>query len=137
MREYEKIETIFLRDDKTKKLKEEIFKEQAKHRTKYGRVSSLFDFGKKMNFIIFSGHFHIKFKNGYEVSLFNGTGSYTDNLYAKFHEDEEVYSKYIELAIIKDDYFYTRDFIETVDDDVIGLIDPEELIDILNKVKNA
>ena len=40
------------------------------------------------------------------------------------------------LAIIKDGYFCTRDFIPTNDDDVIGMIDAERVADIIFQVKN-
>lgn len=117
-------------------LKEDIIKEQMEHRTFYGRVNSLFDVDEeeKANFITQKGHFHILFDNGYEVSIFNGQGSYTDNLYIQDDDDEEIYSKYVEVAIIKDGYFMTRDFIDGLDD-VVGMIDPNELIKLLVKVK--
>lgn len=115
-------------------LKEIIEEEQKIHRSNYARVGSLFDDYEEASFITFSGHFHIKFENGYEVSLFNGEGSYTDNITSTVYDDK-IYSKYIEVAIIKDGYFHTRDFVKTNDDDVLGLVKSDELIDILDKVK--
>ena len=117
------------------KLKESFKLEQIANATNYGKVESMFSMEENASFITSSGHFHILFKNGYEVSLFNGRGSYTDNFYCN-EADEEIYSKYIEVAIIHNDYFKTRDFIEGAEDDVIGLVEADELIDIINKVKN-
>lgn len=118
-------------------LKKEIEKEQSLHRTNYGRVNSLFDLIENANFVTSSGHFHIKFENGYEISLFNGFGSYTDNLSVETDENEPVYSKYIELAIIKDGYFCTRDFVLTENDDVLAMVTSREVANIIFKVKNA
>ena len=117
-------------------LKKEIENEQNKHRTYFGRVNSLFNLDEEANFITFSGHFHIKFKNGYEISLTNAGGSYTDNLSVTTENDEKVYSQYIELAIIKDDYFCTRDFVETEDDDVLALVTSKEVVNIMFNVSN-
>ena len=116
-------------------MKDAIKEEQKLHVTNYGYVNSLFDiYNAELNFITSEGHFHIKFDNGYEVSLFNGLGSYTDNL--RIENEKNVFSKYMEVAIIKDGHFVTRDFITCINDDVVGLLKPETVVEILMKVKD-
>lgn len=111
------------------------------NRTKYGRVHSSFEDEQEKYFITKNGHFWLKLPNGYEISIFNGPGSYTDNYLNPLpnvaNELEEVYSKYVKLAIIKDGYFCTRDFVRNNDNDVKGLVTSIELIEIINKVMNG
>lgn len=116
-------------------MKDAIKEEQKLHVTNYGGVNSLFDtYNAESNFITSEGHFHIMFANGYEVSLFNGLGSYTDNL--RIENEKNVFSKYMEVSIIKDGHFVTRDFITGINDDVVGLLKPETVVEILMKVKD-
>ena len=93
------------------------------------------------------GHTWITFENGYTVSIFNGFGSYSENhfnhkLFEKYQQhinplDDSCDSKTAEIAITyKDLGFCTSTFIET-NDSVIGYVSPEELVDILVKVKEA
>lgn len=93
------------------------------------------------------GHTWITFENGYTVSIFNGFGSYSENhfnhkLFEKHQQHinplaDSCDSKTAEVAITyKDLGFCTSTFIET-SDSVIGYVSPEELVDILVKVKEA
>lgn len=90
------------------------------------------------------GHCWLEFKNGYEVSIYNGFGSYSENnfnkeiynMMMKPKYEDRCPSKNCEVAIIYDGKFCTSKFIET-DDDVIGYIKPDELADLIIKVKNA
>lgn len=90
------------------------------------------------------GQFKITFDNGYTISIVNGYGSYTENHYNQkllkkmknlrfidFCESEDC-----EVAILYEDEFCTRSFIET-NDSSIGYIKSDELADLIMKVKNA
>jgi hypothetical protein len=86
------------------------------------------------------GRFQITFENGYTVSVINGFGSYTENHFnidlMNPEKDTIITSKDCEIAILHNDKFVTRNFIDNIGDDVKGYIDPKELVDILYKVKN-
>lgn len=86
------------------------------------------------------GHFKITFKNGYTVSVINGFGSYSENHFnidlMNPEKDTIITSKDCEMAILHNDKFVTRNFIDDNSDSVKGYISPEELVDILYKVKN-
>lgn len=84
------------------------------------------------------GHFKITFKNGYTVSVINGFGSYSQN---HFNTDLlsdtliPIVSQDCEIAILYEGYYVTRKFLE-VHNDVYGYIRPEEVADIIYKIKN-
>lgn len=86
------------------------------------------------------GHCWIKFENGYTISIFNGFGSYSENhfnhkLFEKMQD--RCNSKDCEVAIIHEKLgFVTRNFIDS-DDSVKGYISSDELVDIMQKVKEA
>lgn len=91
------------------------------------------------------GHCWITFENGYTISIFNGFGSYSENhfnhkLFEKMQDldfQDRCDSKDCEVAIIhKDLGFVTKSFLES-DDSVVGFVSPDELVDIINKVKEA
>lgn len=85
------------------------------------------------------GRFKLTFKNGYAVSVVNGYGTYSDN----YNNTELVLGKKpiiigkCEIAIIKDEEFCTKKFIDIdSDDDVKGFVSPDELTEIFLKVAN-
>lgn len=91
------------------------------------------------------GHFWITFENGYTISVFNGFGSYTENHF-NMKEFEKLQnpkqfdrcvSKTCEIAIIRNDMFCTSNFIENCENSTIGYIEPDRLVDIMMKVKEA
>lgn len=85
------------------------------------------------------GHFWLTFENGYMISVFNGFGSYSKNHFKtdllKNLENCGVNSKDCEIAIIYNEKFVTKKFVEC-DDDVKGYVSADELADIIYKVKN-
>ena len=92
------------------------------------------------------GHCWITFKNGYSVSIFNGFGSYSENhfnhkLFEKMQDldfQDQCDSEDCEIAIFHQELgFVTRNFIENCNDSVIGYITPDEIPDIMKKVKEA
>ena len=91
------------------------------------------------------GHCWIKFENGYTISIFNGPGSYSENhfnhkLFEKMRDldfQDKCDSKDCEVAILHDKLgFCTRTFIDSADS-VIGYITPDELPELMQKVKGA
>lgn len=91
------------------------------------------------------GHCWIEFENGYSISIFNGFGSYSENhfnhkLFEKMQDldlQDRCNSKDCEVAIIhKELGFVTKSFIDC-NDSVIGFIKPDELPDLMKKVKEA
>ena len=90
------------------------------------------------------GHCWIDFDNGYKLSIFNGFGSYSENhmnfeQHTKILKDKDLLSRWeskdVEVAIIKDGKFVTSEILD-VEDDIKGYVSVEELIEIINKVKN-
>lgn len=90
------------------------------------------------------GHCWITFDNGYILSIVNGMGSYSENqfdydIWNKALKTGDIFATYeskdVEIAIIKDGEFVTSDILE-VDDDVKGYVSIEELLEIINKIKN-
>jgi hypothetical protein len=86
------------------------------------------------------GNIHLKLDNGIIVSIFIGFGSYTENRNKK----SEVYvSKNCEIAFLdKKDNFITRDVMSLIDkkylelnDDVIGYIEINYVLDLIEKVR--
>lgn len=90
------------------------------------------------------GHFWLTFKNGYTISVFNGFGSHTENNFAidkqrKIEESRNPYenhweSNLVEIAILYNDELVTQNHIES--DDSVKTIDVEELVDVINIVRN-
>lgn len=91
------------------------------------------------------GHCWIQFKNGYMISIYNGFGSYSENHFnrkefEKLHNPkfgDRCESKTCEIAIIRNDIFCTSYFIEDCEGSVIGYVEPDELPDLMKKVKEA
>ena len=82
------------------------------------------------------GHKRIKYKNGLFLSIFNGFGSYSENHFKHNMMNKKVImSKDCEIAVLKDNEFFTRDVLG-VDSDVLGHIDASLLREIKKKVKN-
>ena len=89
-------------------------------------------------------HFWITFDNGYQISVFNGYGSYSENHFNyELIKDKNtslngIPSKDCEVAVIykPSGKFATRTFIEDIEDDVKGYVSVDELVDLINKVKN-
>ena len=91
------------------------------------------------------GHCWIKFENGYTISIFNGFGSYSENLsnrkifekMKKLDFQDRCDSKDCEIAIVHDKLgFCTKTFIDSADS-VRGYITPDELPELMMKVKEA
>ena len=89
------------------------------------------------------GHCWIKFENGYTISIFNGFGSYSENHFNLFEKmqnldfQDRCDSTDCEVAIIHDKLgFCTKTFVDSADS-VIGFITPDELPELMMKVKNA
>ena len=86
------------------------------------------------------GHCWIRFENGYTISIFNG--SYSDNhkIFEKMQDlnfQDRCDSKDCEIAIIHDKLgFCTKTFVDSADS-VIGFITPDELPELMMKVKEA
>lgn len=96
------------------------------------------------------GHVWIEFENGYTISIFNGFGSYSDNhfntnmiSYPNPTNDKEVFeyinqqptSSDCEIAIIYGARLVTDDILHC-GDSVKGYVTMNELVDIMNLVKN-
>lgn len=88
------------------------------------------------------GHFTIEFKNGYMLSIFNDYGSYSSNhlkseLVDSFinNENIRIESEDCEVAILYKNNFVT-DKVLGCGDKIKGYVDVEELVEIINKVKN-
>ena len=90
------------------------------------------------------GHCWITFDNGYTLSIFNGTGSYSENhsdfkKMADIMKNKDILATYeskdVEIAILKDGKFVTSKVLEDHDDDVKGYVSIEEVIEIINKLK--
>lgn len=96
------------------------------------------------------GHVWITFDNGYTISIFNGFGSYSDNHFntelISFPNptNQEQVQKYLfqipqsndcEIAIIGESGLITDDILHC-GDSVKGYVSVNELIDIINLVKN-
>ena len=84
------------------------------------------------------GHFWLTFENGYEVSVFNGFGSYSENHYKSDlckRDVSMINSKNCEIAIMHNGIFATDNFVEC-DDSVKGYVSADEVADIIYKVKN-
>nr|DAP15353.1 MAG TPA: hypothetical protein [Caudoviricetes sp.] len=90
------------------------------------------------------GGFKIKFDNGYTISVINGFGSYSENhlnhkLFEKMQNinfKDECYSKNCEVAILLEDMFCTKSFVDC-NDSVKAYVTSDELADLIIKVKNA
>ena len=83
-----------------------------------------------------SGNLKIKFENGYELSISNGFGSYSDNhLKHELLEAKEVASDKCEIAVLKNNKFVTKKVLNA-SDDVVGYVSPDEIAEIIMKVKN-
>lgn len=91
------------------------------------------------------GHFWITFENGYTLSIYNTFGSHSENHFNKEEFDKltnpKIYdrceSKNCELAVLRDGRFCTRQFIENCEDSVIGYVKPDEVAEIMIKVKEV
>lgn len=85
------------------------------------------------------GHCWLTFENGYEISIFNGYGSYSENHFReelrRIPEFASVDSKDCEIAIMYNGIFTTDKFVEC-NDSVKGYVSADELADIIYKVKN-
>ena len=86
-----------------------------------------------------NGHCWLTFENGYKVSIFNGYGSYSENHFREgllhIPEFSSVDSKDCEIAIIYNNKFVTRKYVEC-NDDVKGYVSADELAEIIYKVRN-
>lgn len=91
------------------------------------------------------GHCWIQFENGYMISIFNGFGSYSENHFNRKEFDklhnpkpfDRCESESCEIAIMRNDIFCTSNFIPDCDSSVMGYVKPDELPDIMKKVKEA
>ena len=91
------------------------------------------------------GHCWIEFNNGYELSIFNGMGSYTENG-DEFEKGAEIMktgntlatweSQEVEIAVIDEQGDFITDKIFHNGDDVKGHVSVEELLDIINQLRS-
>lgn len=85
------------------------------------------------------GHFRLTFENGYTISIFNGFGSHSENHFNRnllnISNFDSIDSKDCEIAVIYNEKFVTKKFVEC-DDDVKGYVSADELAGIIYKVKN-
>lgn len=93
-----------------------------------------------MNLRTEAGHFWIRFDNGYEISVFNGYGSHTENHFGNGASIEECLNKKFwesetaEIGIFKDNALITDKFLNH--DDLVKTVDLKELIQIINMLNN-
>lgn len=98
-----------------------------------------------MKIITGIGHCWIEFNNGYELSIFNGMGSYTENHF-DFEKSNEIIktcdtfatweSEEVEIAIIDKQGNFITDKILHNGDKVKGHVSVEELLDIINQLRS-
>lgn len=91
------------------------------------------------------GHFWITFENGYTISVFNGIGSYTENHtniehFKEINDNKDIYSNWTsescEVAVLSAlDGFVTQKILNS-EEDVIGHVTINELVEYINIVKN-
>lgn len=83
----------------------------------------------------YKGHKHLYFKNGCDLSIFNGFGSYSENHFNyKVRDKLFISTKDCEIAIIRNGFFITNDILNN-GQDVKGYVDEKELKEIIKKVK--
>ena len=86
--------------------------------------------------------FHITFENGLTVSVQWGGGNYCENRYnADFSLTKDMESKNAEVAVWSDECFlnannFTSDEDADSCDCVVGWLTPEQVVDLLARVKN-
>lgn len=95
------------------------------------------------NFYTSPGHFQMTFPNGYTISIFNGPGSYTENHFnmelLKKQCDgtlNEVHSDKVEIGILFGGQLVTKNLLKSYDN-VIAEVDPSELLEIIDKVREV
>lgn len=88
------------------------------------------------------GTMQLTFENGYTISIINGFGSYSENHFnfdlspLRCDNTEIATSKDCEIAIINpQNEFCTSEYLQC-SDDVKGYVNIDELVDIINMVKN-
>ena len=85
------------------------------------------------------GHFRLTFEKGYTISIFNGFGSHSENHFNRnllnISNFDSIDSKDCEIAVIYNEKFVTKKFVEC-DDDVKGYVSADELADIIYRVRN-
>lgn len=97
-----------------------------------------------MHFKLDKGRALFIFDNGYAVSITNSFGTYSSNHmnYEVFKEmtnptpDTPICSKDIEIAIIKNEEFCTKEIIEGCESDVLGYMSMDAFLDILCRVRS-
>lgn len=81
-----------------------------------------------------AGHCWITFKNGYTLSIFNGMGSYTENHFNINKDTTRYESKTMEIAVLIDGMFCTRQFFDYDIGDDVTTITPDELPELIKKI---
>lgn len=85
------------------------------------------------------GHVWFTFDNGYTISIFNGYGSYSENHFNKkvlqTPEFAAIESKNCEVAIIYEGEIVTNNLLKC-NDSVKGYVDINELVELINYVRN-
>lgn len=85
------------------------------------------------------GHFRLTFENGYTISIINGFGSHSENHFNRnllsISNFDSIDSQDCEIAVIYNEKFVTKKFVEC-DDDVKGYVSADELADIIYRVRN-
>ena len=83
-----------------------------------------------------AGHCWVTFKNGYILSIFNGKGSYTENLTNMDLNATRYESKKIEVAVMVEGMFCTRQFFDYNIDDDVTTIEVYDLPELINKIND-
>lgn len=86
-----------------------------------------------------SGHFWITYDNGYEISVFNGYGSHTENYFPNMAIAEALNRKFwesecVEITIFYNNNMITDKYLEC--DDLVKTINLSELLEIMCKLLN-
>lgn len=99
---------------------------------------------KNNKFYILGGRERIILNNGLEISVINCYGSYTDNKFdlellrkeLKGRGSYKIISDEVELAVIKDGEFATKEYLYGAGD-VVGHITPQQYKKIIEHLKEA
>ncbi len=93
---------------------------------------------KDNKFYILGGREKIPLNKGVELSVINCFGSYSDNHFNTrlFCEEGNIESDTVEIALVKDGKFITKDYFDR-ECDVIGYITAQELEKIIQQLKEV
>jgi len=89
----------------------------------------------RKSFVITKGHIWFNFCNGVVLSVFNGCCSHTENWFNHDFSTDIFESNEVEIAVLKNGKFITKEFYKKLDDDVIT-INICQFISLLKKVRD-